>query len=140
MPKSIVGIRPIKDWVFVDIYDDGQKLSMFGGKPFWLPSDDKFDHHAIKRGTDNKHSGIRPRWAMVVAVGEHAEQRGIAVGQKVLCDEMKWTRGFQNNITKNRCWAIKTEDILLVDEDGFDEGECVKLSEKYPGVINAEEG
>jgi hypothetical protein len=141
MPESIIGIRPIKDWVLVDIYDDGERLTRFaGGKKFWLPSDDKFDHHAIKRGTDHKHSGIRPRWAMVVAVGEHAEQRGIAVGQKVLCDEMKWTRGFQNTVTNARAWAIKTEDILLVDEDGFDEDDLEKLAPRYPRMFDAKEG
>jgi len=142
MPETLIGIRPIKDWVLVDIYDDGEKLLRFaGGKKFWLPSDTSFDKNSMKRGTDHKHSGIRSRWAMVVATNEEAESRGIRVGDKVLCDEMKWTRGFEHSREHhNRAWAIKAEDILLVDESGFDEDEKAKLAEKYPEVFDAQEG
>lgn len=137
MPETLIGVRPIKDWVFVDIYDDGEKLiNVKGGGKIWLPSDDKFNHHAMKRGHDHKHSGIRPRWAMVVGLNEKGEASGIKIGDKVFCDEMKWTRGFEPNPdTHHRAWAIKVEDILLVDEGGFTEEEREKLAEKYPGLM-----
>lgn len=133
MPESLIGIRPIKDWVLVDIYDDGQKLiRVKGGGKIWLPPDDSFEKHSLKRTHEQRHPGIRARWAMVLAVNEEGESRGIKVGQKVLCDELKWTRGFEHDQKSHaKAWAIKAEDILMVDDDGFDEDEMEMITSKY---------
>lgn len=128
MPKTLIGVNPIKDWVFVDIYDNGQKLTK--GKIILL-SDESFDANSIKRGTD-RHPGIRGRWAMVIGTNQRAEDRGIKVGQKVFLDELKWTRGFATERgTHKKAWAIKIDDILLVDEDGFDTEMQETFKEKY---------
>jgi hypothetical protein len=46
-------------------------------------------------GDDGKTDGIRPRWARVYAIGP--EQRDVRVGQWVLVEHGRWSRGLKIN-------------------------------------------
>lgn len=47
----------------------------------------------ILLGDDGKTDGIRPRWARVYAIGP--EQRDVSVGQWVLVEHGRWSRGLK---------------------------------------------
>lgn len=47
----------------------------------------------ILLGDDGKTDGIRPRWARVYAIGP--EQRDVSVGQWVLIEHGRWSRGLK---------------------------------------------
>jgi len=73
-------------------------------------------------GDDRTSSGIRPRWAEVIAVGP--EQNDIKVGEWVLVAHGRWTRGvkFDVNGEEMIVQMIDNNDILLVsDEPRVDE-------------------
>lgn len=92
-----MGIRAIQDHVVV--------------------TDMKFDERLTKGGIlilgDNKKSsGIRPRWAKVIAVGNR--QKYITVGQYVLVSHGRWTRGIE--IDGEVIRRVDIDDILLVSD------------------------
>lgn len=69
-------------------------------------------------GDDQKMSGVRPRWAKVIAVGP--EQNDIQVGQYVLIEHGRWTRGvdFEGEVVRR----VDNDDILLIsDEEQYDD-------------------
>lgn len=63
-----------------------------------LISDMEFDSRTTKNGIfllndDGKSEGIRPRWGRVWAIGE--EQKEVKVGDWVLVEHGRWTRGIK---------------------------------------------
>ena len=134
MPESLLPLRTLKNRknILVDIYDDGaQTVSLGEGKkPLILLPDDTFGRDFDNASEYSRHPGIRPRWAMVVATTEHAEKAGIKVGDKVLMDTMKWTRGVEY-VEGRRVWSIEVEDVLLVDDDGLTEDELDYIASRY---------
>jgi co-chaperonin GroES (HSP10) len=77
----------------------------------------------ILPGDDAKNSGIRPRWGKIYAIGP--EQKELQVGQWILIDHGRWTRGVNiedeagNKVTIRK---VDNKDILLVsDEPVFDD-------------------
>jgi len=69
-------IRPLRDSIIVtDMSFEGRQLSS----------------GIVLLGDDGKTDGIRPRWARVFATGP--EQRDIRVGQWVLIEHGRWSRG-----------------------------------------------
>lgn len=70
----------------------------------------------IMLGDDAKTDGIRPRWAMVFAVGP--EQKDVIPGQWVLVEHGRWTRGCHivMNDTELVIRKIDTNAILLVSD------------------------
>ena len=69
-------IRPLHDSIIVtDMSFEGRQLSS----------------GIVLLGDDGKTDGIRPRWARVYATGP--EQRDIRVGQWVLIEHGRWSRG-----------------------------------------------
>lgn len=72
----------------------------------------------IIRRDDGKSHGIRPRWGRVYAVG--AEQKDVSVGQWVLVEHGRWTRGIAveepdgSELTIRR---IDNDCILLVSDE-----------------------
>lgn len=111
-------VRPTHDSVFVDIVDREVTQKQLGnGKVLHLLGDDTFGLHDPTSGT--QHSGIRPRWARVLAVGP--ETHGdVALGDLVLCDYGKWSRGIplgRDGLELVRFWRIRVGDILLVNAD-----------------------
>lgn len=136
---TIIGVHPLAGRILVDIYDDGSKpFRTRDGRVIWTMSDTKFGLDDIRNTTvkDNKHPGIRPRWAIVVGTNEDAEESGIHVGDKVYLEFGKWTRGLiYDGKTREKVWSIAIEDVLGIDENGFDEDEKLMLKDKYPDHI-----
>lgn len=71
----------------------------------------------IMLGDDAKTDGIRPRWAMVFAVGP--DQKEVKQGQWVLVEHGRWTRGAIINMhdTELVVRKIDTNAILLVSDE-----------------------
>jgi len=71
-------IRPLNDSVIVtEMSFEGRQLQS----------------GVILLGDDGKTDGIRPRWARVYAIGP--EQRDVCVGQWVLVEHGRWSRGLK---------------------------------------------
>ena len=66
---------------------------------------------------DMKSSGIRPRWARVYAIGP--EQHSVEVGQYVLVDHGRWTRGIkiEDNEGEKTIRRVDPKDILMVSDE-----------------------
>ncbi len=130
-------LRPVQDekgsMITVDIYDDGeQTYEIAPGKSLILLNDSSISKDPDKNPTDRRHPGIRPRWAVVLKTTPYAEKMGIEIGQKVLCDTMKWRRGiYVNESTNRRVWFISADDVSLVDPEGLDENEQKKVARRY---------
>jgi hypothetical protein len=133
MAETLVGIKPLHSRILVGIYDDGDTVMMLGGKKFFLLDDSSADK---KRDIHVKHQGVRPRWAIVLAVADQVVNHGnpVKVGQKVLLDELKWSRGVPVEIDgeRTRMWSIPVDDVLLVGEDeAFSEMEREQITRLY---------
>lgn len=124
MSESLINAKALRKDILVDIYDDGEEsIELAPGRKFILLNDSQF---ARDRDGSESHAGIRPRWAKVLATSDYAEQSGIHVGMKVLCDTMKWFRGI-NYASGKKMWRIPSTDIIGIDDDGFTEEELSKL-------------
>lgn len=127
MSHSLINAKALRNDILVDIYDDGEEtIELAPGRKFILLDDSQF---ARDRDGSESHAGIRPRWAKVLATSDYAEETGIEVGMKVLCDTMKWFRGI-NYSADRKMWRIPADDILVVDPDGFTEEESAKLESR----------
>lgn len=74
--NKINGLKPLGRGVIVtDMNFSGRKLTS----------------GIILLGDDGKTDGIRPRWCRVIAVG--SEQQDVTVGQWILVEHGRWTRG-----------------------------------------------
>jgi co-chaperonin GroES (HSP10) len=94
-------IHAVRDHVLVKGMEFAERLTANG---IIIPSD------------DGKSSGIKPRWAEVIAVGP--KQKDIAVGEWVLVDHGRWTRGITMVVDGDEIELrrVDTNDILLVDD------------------------
>lgn len=133
MAKSLVGIKPLHHRVLVGIYDDGDTTRMLGGKKFYLLDDSSADKD---RNIHVKHQGVRPRWALVLAVSDHLEaSEELPLGSKVLLDQLTWTRGMTamiNGKTQGKVWSIPFEDILGIESNEPTEFEQQQIARLYP--------
>jgi len=128
MGTTIMGHRPLGDYMLVNIFDDGDTTVDLGnGVKFIMLSDSMFGEDHMKRSVEDSHPGIRPRWAIVLATSDLAEEFGIRVGDKVLCEQMRWSRGMEFDNSSRRVWRILPDNILGVDEDGFTGDELEKI-------------
>ncbi len=68
-------------------------------------------------GDDAKTAGIRPRWAQVYAVGP--DQKDVAVGQWILVEHGRWTRGSEVEIDGEEMTIrrIDANAILMVSDE-----------------------
>ena len=68
-------------------------------------------------GDDAKTAGIRPRWAQIYAVGP--EQKDVTVGQWVLVEHGRWTRGSDVEINGEEMTIrrIDSNAILMVSDE-----------------------
>lgn len=129
--ENLIDYKPIKKDILVMIYDDGQNYKNINGFKLWMPSDDRFGKDSLKRNVnETKHTGIRPRFACVLSVAPYAVESGLKPGDKVLLDTMKWSRGVTIDHKNNdiRVWRISADDVLYIDDDGFDEDEMEKIN------------
>ena len=100
VPKIL--LRPIKNKVIVDIIDQGE--DMVKG--------------IIRLNDDFKESGIRPREAVVLAVGPDVKD-DLKVGQHILIPHGDWTRKFKvpcADGTTKWVWATEVERVIMVLE------------------------
>jgi len=99
---QITSIKPLHDYVLVTEMNFGNRSLSSG---------------IMLLGDDSRSSGIRPRWAKVHAIGP--EQRDVAVGQWILVDHGRWTRGVKVNLNGEDIVLrrIDTDAILLVSDD-----------------------
>lgn len=100
-------LKPINARILVKGMQFSERISKGG---LILPSD------------DTKSEGIRPRWAEVCAIGP--DQKDVKVGEWVLVDHGRWTRGLKINVAGEDMVVrmIDENDILLVsDEPQVDE-------------------
>lgn len=77
---------------------------------------------------DGKTDGIRPRWAQVYAVGP--EQQDVSVGQWVLIEHGRWTRGLKVEIAGEE-FVIRRVDpscILGVQDEEPDADDTISTS------------
>lgn len=110
---KIKSLMPLRDHVIVrDMNFEGRTLS----SGIVLLSD------------DGKTDGIRPRWAQVYAVGP--DQQDVAVGQWVLIEHGRWTRGLKVDIDGEE-FVIRRADpscILAVQDEAPDADDTISTS------------
>ena len=98
MGEQSVKIRAIHDHVLVTDMDFGDKVTSSG---------------IILQSDDGKAHGVHPRWGKVYAVGP--EQTDVKIGQWVLVEHGRWTRGHKLENTEVR--RIEFDAILVVSDD-----------------------
>jgi hypothetical protein len=115
--NEIPGIRAIHDHIIVrDMSFEGRQLAS----------------GIVLLGDDGKTDGIRPRWARVYAIGP--DQEDIQLGQWVLIEHGRWTRGLKV--------AIEGEEFVIrrADPDGiiFAQDEEPESLETISTAVHAE--
>ena len=104
---SLTKLTPLKDRVVVA---DMKFTERFSAAGILIPSDDM------------KVQGVRPRWGKVYAVGP--DQKDIQVGQWVLVEHGRWTRGIDitDPTGDHTIRMVDNKDIIAVsDEEVLDE-------------------
>jgi co-chaperonin GroES (HSP10) len=106
-------IKPLNDNVIVRDMD-------FAGR--------KLSSGILLLGDDGKTDGIRPRWAKVYAVGP--KQQDIKVGQWVLIEHGRWSRGLSINQYGEE-FVIRRADpncIIFASDDEPDQDETISTA------------
>jgi co-chaperonin GroES (HSP10) len=68
----------------------------------------------VLKSDDGKSEGVRPRWCKVFAVGP--EQKDVNVGEWILVEHGRWTRGLEveeDDGTKFTIWRIDPNSIIM---------------------------
>jgi co-chaperonin GroES (HSP10) len=68
----------------------------------------------VLKSDDGKSEGVRPRWCKVFAVGP--EQKDVKVGEWILVEHGRWTRGLEveeDDGTKFTIWRIDPNGIMM---------------------------
>jgi co-chaperonin GroES (HSP10) len=94
---------PIRDYVIVEEMHFGEQKTRGG---------------IIIQSDDGKTMGVKPRWARVNAVGP--QQEDVAVGDWVLVEHGRWTRGFEfesESGEKHILRRIDTDAIMLISDE-----------------------
>lgn len=108
--NKIKGILPIKNHVIVSEMNFGER---------------KLSSGLVLLGDDAKSSGIRPRWAKVYAVGP--DQQDVGVGQWVLVEHGRWTRGIKVEID-DEIFTVRRVDadaIMAVSDEEPDSDDII---------------
>ena len=97
-------LRPLRDNVILTNLETGERISAGG---IVIPDDNAKEH------------GVRARWAQVYAVGP--EQKDVKVGEWVLMQHGRWTRGADIKLEgseKFRFWKADLKGILGISTVG----------------------
>lgn len=132
MALSAIEVKPIHDRIIVGIYDDGDATMMLGGRKFYLLDDTRLKDG---RTANQKHTGIRPRWAIVLAVSDEVEQTGeVKPLDRVLLEFGEWTRAVPATIDgkTTKLWSIPVTKVLGVTPSNFSDNEREQISRLYP--------
>lgn len=95
-------VRPLKGKILVDIVDQGSAII----------------NGIITLSDDFTERGIRPREAVVLAIGPEVDEE-IRVGSRVLIPHGDWTRKFRiplSDGTSKWAWMTLSEKIMMVIE------------------------
>lgn len=108
--NNLINITPIKDWVFIEIVDKGERKTKAG---IIIPDD------------DFKESGMRPRICKVLAVNQNSIDCGLTPGDHVIIPHGEWTRklGKAENVDgsgETDFWAVLNTKIEMIIEDPYD--------------------
>jgi len=101
-----VNIRPIRDNVLVSDMEFGEMKTKSG---------------LIITSDDGKAHGVKPRWGKVFAVGP--EQKDVEVGQWVLVEHGRWTRGIElideadGEEVKTIIRMVETKAMLCISDE-----------------------
>ena len=95
-------VHAIRDHVLIKDMEFAERITKGG---IIVPSDDA------------KSSGIKPRWGEVIAIGP--KQHDVSVGEWVLVDHGRWTRGITLVVAGNELVLrrVDVNDILVVSEE-----------------------
>lgn len=95
-------IKPIRDHVIVEDMHFGEQKTNSG---------------IIIVDDDGKDFGIKPRWARVYAVGP--KQEDVKIGEYVLVEHGRWTRGFDLEREDGTTFTIRRidTDCILMSSD-----------------------
>jgi hypothetical protein len=101
-PIKIESIRALDDHVLVADMNFKERITTSG---------------ILLLNDDGRTAGIRPRWAQVYAIGP--DQQDIKVGQWILVDHGRWTRGvkIEDTTGEHVIRRIDPNDILLMSDD-----------------------
>jgi co-chaperonin GroES (HSP10) len=99
---KISALRPLRDGVIVADMNFNEQISAGG---IYIPSDNGKTH------------GVHPRWARVYAVGD--EQKDVSVGQWVLVEHGRWTRGvkIEDEEGEKIIRKIDTKCMMMVSDE-----------------------
>lgn len=104
---EITWVRVLGNNVLVDLVDRGDNLTPGG---IIIPDD------------DGKESGLRPRWAEVLASGPEARLDGIEPGDRVLIEQLSWSRKLMDATyddgSKRPVWLTHSDKCLLIEKLG----------------------
>lgn len=101
-PVVVNKLRPLGDNVIISDMNFNERVTSSG---------------VILRKDNAKLEGIKPRWGKVFAIGP--DQVDVVVGQWVLIDHGRWTRGvmIQNDAGEEfTIRKVDTKDILMVSD------------------------
>jgi co-chaperonin GroES (HSP10) len=102
MRNAIKSITPIKNSVIVsDMYFGEQKTK----------------NGIIIIDDDGKSMGVKPRWGKVYAIGK--DQKDVAVGDWILIEHGRWTRGFELENTDGSIIILRRVDadaIIMISD------------------------
>lgn len=82
---------------------------------------------------DGKSEGVKPRWSKVFAVGP--EQEDVKVGDWILVEHGRWTRGLiveEDDGTEFNIWRIDPNGIMMVSDnrpEGLEIGEYTSVAQ-----------
>jgi hypothetical protein len=117
---NILPVRPTHDFLFIDIVDREVTTKDLGnGKVLHLLPDDTFGPNRPHNPVTSPHPGVRPRWARVLAIGPEVHKGDVHLGDLVLCDTMKWSRGIplgRVGLAVIYFWRINVKDVFLIDD------------------------
>ncbi len=96
-------LRPIQAHILVRDMNFAEQQTASG---IYIPSD------------DDKSEGVKPRWAKVFAVGP--EQKDVQVGEWILIEHGRWTRGLEveeDDGTKFTIWRVDPTGIMMSSDE-----------------------
>ena len=108
--NKIKGLRPLHDHIIVNEMTFNSRQLSSG---------------VILLGDDGKTDGIRPRWCQVYAVGP--EQKDVRVGQWILVEHGRWTRGVHVEIGDEKLTLRRIDGsaMMMVSDDYPDNIETI---------------
>lgn len=118
-------IKPIRDHILVSDMNFGEQVSKGG---------------IVIMSDDGKSEGVKPRWCKVFAVG--AEQTEVKVGEWLLMEHGRWTRGLEVEGDDGKVFTIRRVDntgILGVADEKPNDAEFGQFTSPEHGSVHSPE-